>query len=136
AVQALRQMDRSPASTGVAESGERAPVFMFSGQGSQYAGMARGLYQDEPGFRADVDACCDVLLRHLGRDLRELLHAEEGSEAAALLRETQFTQPALFVIEYALARLWMAWGIRPAALIGHSVGEYVTACLAGVFSLE
>jgi len=87
-------------------------------------------------FRADVDDCCVALMPHLGRDLRELLHAAEGSAEAALLRETQYTQPALFVIEYALARLWAAWSLRPAALIGHSIGEYVAACLAGVFSLD
>ena len=135
AVSGLSQPDRAPVFTGVAETADRSCVFLFSGQGSQYAGMARELYRDEASFRGDVDDCCVALMPHLGRDLRELLHAAEGSAEAALLRETHYTQPALFVIEYALARLWMRWGIRPAAMLGHSVGEYVAACLAGVFSL-
>ena len=136
AAQALRRVERNAAAGAVAESGERPVVFMFSGQGAQYAGMARELYQDEPSFRQDVDACCDALEKDLGIDLRTLMYAETGSPEAERLRETQFAQPALFVIEYALARLWTAWGIRPAALVGHSIGEYVAACLAGVFSLE
>src|SRR6185503_13638200 len=89
-----------------------------------------------PGFRADIDYCCAALEPHLGIDLRTLMYAAAGSAQAVRLTETQFTQPALFVTEYALARLWMAWGIRPAAMLGHSLGEYVAACLAGVFSLE
>ena len=135
----LAQPDRAPVVSGTVESGDRSCVFMFSGQGAQYAGMARELYESEPSFRADVDACCDVLSTHLGTDLRTLLFARERDQAAdasARLTETRFAQPALFVIEYALAQLWTAWGIRPAALIGHSVGEYVAACLAGVFSLD
>ena len=133
---ALRHPDRPPVVSATTDAADRSCVFLFSGQGSQYPGMARGLYRDEASFRADVDECCAALAPHLGRDLRQLLHAEDGSADAALLKETQFTQPALFVIEYALARLWTAWGIRPAAMLGHSVGEYVAACLAGVFSLE
>ncbi|HET9210498.1 MAG TPA: type I polyketide synthase, partial [Thermoanaerobaculia bacterium] len=116
---------------------ERPVVFLFSGQGAQYAGMGRGLYETEPTFRAQVDACCERLTPHLGLDLRELLLAPDGdAEAAGRLAETRFTQPALFVIEHALARLWMEWGIRPEAMLGHSIGEYVAACLAGVFSLD
>jgi amino acid adenylation domain-containing protein len=112
-------------------------VFMFSGQGSQYAGMAAGLYRDEPAFRADVDACCGYVRPHLPRDLREVLFpVEEDRAASALLTQTAYAQPALFAIEYALARLWMRWGVSPSALIGHSIGEYVAATLAGVFTLE
>ena len=133
AVHALR---RTETTATVAPPAEPPCVFLFSGQGSQYAGMAKGLYQDEPSFRADVDECCAALSPIIGRDLRELLHADDTGGDAARLKDTQFTQPALFVIEYALARLWMRWGIRPAAMLGHSVGEYVAACLAGVFSLE
>jgi len=109
---------------------ESRPVaFLFPGQGAQHPDMAAGLYRTEPVFRAAVDACAELLAPRLGRDLRELLAAHE-------LRETRWSQPALFVIEHALARLWMSRGIAPAAMIGHSVGEYVAACLAGVFTLE
>jgi amino acid adenylation domain-containing protein len=112
-------------------------VFLFSGQGSQHPGMAAELYAAEPAFRAEVDRACGLLLPRLGRDLRPLLFAAPGDpEAAAALARTEITQPALFVIEHALARLWISWGVRPRAMIGHSVGEYVAACLAGVFSLE
>jgi amino acid adenylation domain-containing protein len=136
AAAALSAPESSAVVTGTVEQGEKSLVFMFSGQGAQYAGMARELYDVEPQFRADVDACCDILRPHLGWDLREALVVEPNADIAARLKETRITQPALFVVEYALARLWMNWGIRPAALIGHSVGEYVAACLAGVFSLE
>jgi amino acid adenylation domain-containing protein len=112
-------------------------VFLFSGQGSQHPGMAADLYRTEPVFRSEVDRACDLLLPRLGRDLRPLLLAAPGdAEAAAALARTEVTQPALFVVEHALARLWISWGVRPAAMIGHSVGEYVAACLAGVLTLE
>ena len=113
-------------------------VFLFTGQGSQYPNMGRGLYESEPAFRDEVDRCCDLLKPHLGLELRELLFPAPAGEAAAAerLRETALSQPALFVIEYALATLWMQWGVRPQAMIGHSIGEYVAACLAGVFSLR
>src|SRR5206468_8675971 len=108
------------------------------GQGSQYAGMGARLYQSEPVFRAEVDRCAEWLRSILHVDLRAILFPTEGSEQEAeqLLVQTQFTQPILFVIEYALAKLWMSWGVKPAAMIGHSVGEYVAGCLAGVFALE
>ncbi len=113
-------------------------VFMFPGQGAQHVGMARALYAADPGFREDVDHCARVLEPLLGRDLRALLFATgtAAKDAGALLTQTRWTQPALFVVEYALARLWIRLGISPAAMIGHSLGEYVAACLAGVFSLE
>ncbi len=112
-------------------------VFMFPGQGEQYAGMGRELYRDEPVYRAALDRCADLLKIDLGSDLREALYpAETDYESAALLlNETWLTQPALFATEYALAQLWMSWGIRPGAMIGHSIGEYVAACLANVFDL-
>ncbi|HKG11820.1 MAG TPA: type I polyketide synthase, partial [Pyrinomonadaceae bacterium] len=114
-----------------------AVVFMFPGQGSQYARMGRELYEGEPAFRLEVDRCADVLGADAGLDLRGALYGEADSdEAAARLMQTSVTQPALFVVEYALAKLLMSWGVRPEALIGHSVGEYVAACLAGVFSVE
>src|SRR6185369_424014 len=92
----------------------------------------------EPDFRAAMDACAERLLPLLGRDLRVLLFppAERRDEAAAELLQTRFAQPALFAVELAMARLWIAWGVRPGAMIGHSLGEYVAACLAGVFSLD
>jgi acyl transferase domain-containing protein len=111
-----------------------APVFLFPGQGSQHAGMGRDLYQREAVFRAEFDRCATLLKPHLGLDLRIALFAADASDER--LRQTALAQPALFAIEYSLARLVMSWGISPAAMIGHSLGEYVAACLAGVFSLE
>ena len=98
--------------------------------------MGRGLYDSEPSFRADVDLCCRLLLPHLGLDLREMLFREEDEAASERLQGTQLAQAALFVVSWATARLWMSWGVRPEAMLGHSIGEYVAACLAGVFSLE
>lgn len=113
-------------------------VFMFPGQGAQHPDMAKGLYRHEAVFREALDTCCEVLQPKLGYDLREALFpdAVPVEEAAARLARTSVTQPALFSVEYALAQLWMAWGIRPAAMIGHSIGEYVAACLSGVLGLE
>jgi non-ribosomal peptide synthase protein (TIGR01720 family) len=122
----------------VQEHPARPVVFMFSGQGAQYVQMAAGLYQSEPIFRAEVDRCAELLTPELGLDLRTILYPQPDQIEAATeqLTQTALTQPALFVIEYALAKLWMAWGVEPAAMIGHSIGEYVAACLAEVFSLE
>ncbi len=111
-------------------------AFLFPGQGAQRVGMGVGLYRREEVFRAQVDLCCDLLRNRLGFDLREALFPlREDPAAAAWLAQTAVAQPALFVLEYALARLWISWGVRPTALLGHSLGEYVAACLAGVFSL-
>ncbi|MFT7773024.1 MAG: SDR family NAD(P)-dependent oxidoreductase [Roseateles sp.] len=133
---------RDPGANGLLR-GERlseAPsvAFLFPGQGSQHVGMARGLYEREPLLRELVDHCC-AQVRLEGEDLRSLIYPEAGVDAdaaTARLTRTAVTQPALFVVEYAMARLWMSWGLRPDALLGHSVGEYVAACLAGVFTLE
>ena len=116
----------------------RSVVFMFSGQGSQYVTMAQELYDREPIFRQYVDQCCDLLKPHLGLDLAQILYpsADQKESATETLQQTAITQPALFTIEYALSQLWMIWGIIPQAMIGHSIGEYVAACLAGVFPLE
>jgi amino acid adenylation domain-containing protein len=115
----------------------RPVVFMFSGQGSQYVNMAWKIYQHEPIFREQVDKCAEILKPHLNLDLREVLYpSSETNEIKRQLEQTAIAQPALFTIEYALAQLWMAWGLHPVAMIGHSIGEYVAACLAGVFSLE
>ena len=113
-------------------------VFMFSGQGTQYVNMARELYETETYFQEQLDQCCITLQSYLGFDLREVLYPREDQteNATEKLKQTAIAQPALFVIEYALAQLWISWGIKPVAMIGHSIGEYVAATLAGVFSLE
>ncbi|AFE09968.1 malonyl CoA-acyl carrier protein transacylase [Corallococcus coralloides DSM 2259] len=116
---------------------ERQTAFLFPGQGAQFAGMARGIHEQLPVFRKHLDACCDLLLPTLKLDLRPLLLARDADiEADRQLRRTALTQPALFAVSYALARTWMAWGVKPRAMLGHSVGEYVAACLAGVLKLE
>ncbi len=138
AVDALETLDPQRVFTAFHEPGDRPVAFMFTGQGAQYVNMALELYQVEPTFRRQIDLCSELLSPHLDFDLRDLLYPAEGrvEKASAQLRQTVVTQPALFVIEYALARLWMEWGVRPQAMIGHSIGEYVAACLAGIFSLE
>jgi amino acid adenylation domain-containing protein len=139
AVDALESLDPRKVLSGAQELKERPVAFMFTGQGAQYVNMGAELYRTEPVFRAEVDRCAEILLQHLDVDLRQVIYPAPDAnldEAAKQLNQTQFTQPALFVIEYAMARLWMAWGLSPNAMIGHSIGEYVAACLAGVFSLE
>ena len=129
------QADRLP----TAVVTQQPPVaFLFPGQGSQHPGMAYGLYQHEPVFRDTLDRCCARLRPLLGYDLRPLLYPAPAAleSATAALTETVNAQPALFVVEYALAQLWLSWGVQPDALLGHSLGEYVAATLAGVFTLE
>jgi acyl transferase domain-containing protein len=124
---------------GVRPAGDPPRVaFLFTGQGAQYPGMGRGLYAGEPVFRDAIDRCDERLRPRLGHPLADLLFPapEREDEARRLLDRTRFTQPALFALEWALAETWRAWGIRPHAVLGHSVGEYVAACVAGVFSLE
>ncbi|ULA61382.1 MAG: Carrier domain-containing protein [Nitrospira sp.] len=123
----------SGASGPIAE--DRQVAFMFSGQGSQYSQMGRSLYEHERTFKRQVDQCAALLAPHLGRDIRSILFPSVPGESE-LIHRTVLTQPALFVLEYALARTWMSWGISPSAMIGHSIGEYVAACLSGLFSVE
>ncbi|NJM72574.1 MAG: SDR family oxidoreductase [Scytonema sp. RU_4_4] len=151
--------------TSIQETQERSVAFMFSGLGTHYVNMALELYQTEPTFRTSVDECCLLLRPHLGLDLQDVLYpsrnsenlnkqkqntlstgldlrkmlgrgAEQADAVTQKLNQTFLTQPAIFVIEYALAQLWISWGIRPAAMIGYSIGEYVAATLAEVLSLE
>lgn len=124
--------------SGFYKSGEQPVAFMFPGQGAQYVNMGLELYESEATFRREVDSCAELLKPHLGLDLRTILYPNENQIkfATQQLEQTFFTQPALFVVEYALAKQWMEWGVQPQMMIGHSIGEYVAACLAGVFSLS
>jgi amino acid adenylation domain-containing protein/non-ribosomal peptide synthase protein (TIGR01720 family) len=138
AVTVLEAMDPRRVLTSAQDNKNRPVTLMFPGQGTQYPNMGRELYDCEPTFRHWIDTGAKVLLPHIGLDLRKLLYpAEQEVDAAAeQLSQTAITQPALFMTEYALAMLLAEWGIRPHAMIGHSIGEYVAACLAGVFSFE
>ncbi len=110
-------------------------AFLFPGQGAHHPDMGLALFRDEPVFRAAIDRCAEILQPGLGLDLRTILYPVDDAAKAALL-DTGLAQPALFTVGYATAQLWLDWGIRPAAMLGHSVGELVAACLAGVFTLE
>jgi acyl transferase domain-containing protein/NADPH:quinone reductase-like Zn-dependent oxidoreductase/NADP-dependent 3-hydroxy acid dehydrogenase YdfG len=137
-VGALKSLDPKRVFT-ASPNGKDLPVsFMFTGQGSQHVGMAAQLYSTEPRFREELDRCCELLEPHVNMDLLGILFPSEGEKEKATeqLAQTAFTQPALFAVEYALAKLWMSWGVRPQAMIGHSIGEYTAACLAGVFALD
>ncbi|HYH80775.1 MAG TPA: beta-ketoacyl synthase N-terminal-like domain-containing protein [Longimicrobium sp.] len=144
-------------SSGATGEALRSVAFIFPGVGDQYPQMARGLYEGEPVFRAEVDRCAGLLRARFGLDLLAALYPGDAPEeavpgagidlrrmlaqgaadpAAEALNRTELAQPAVFVIEYALAKLWMSWGIVPAAVIGHSLGEYAAAVVAGVFTLE
>lgn len=137
AIELLESQNPKQVFAGYQKLANREVVFMFSGQGSQYVDMAQDLYDQEPLFRETVDECAALLRPHLEADIRDLLYPQWTDETAdKALEQTAVTQPALFVIEYALAKLWQAWGVQPQAMVGHSIGEYVAACLAGVFSLE
>jgi amino acid adenylation domain-containing protein len=138
AIQALGSLDPKQVTTRQTEIRDPSIAFMFPGQGSQYVNMGLNLYRTEAVFRSAVDQCAEILKPLLERDLREVMYPVDGDleTAAVSLRQTFFTQPALFTIEYALAQLWQSWGIQPQAMIGHSIGEFVAACLAEVFSLE
>jgi amino acid adenylation domain-containing protein len=133
--QAIAQLQR-PAQARKLTRRDTPVAFVFPGQGAQYAGMGRELYAHEPVFKRCVDRCAELFLPELGHDIRELLCATD-SELASVevqLQQTALAQPALFTLEYALATLWLSWGVTPCALSGHSIGEFVAATLAGVFS--
>jgi phthiocerol/phenolphthiocerol synthesis type-I polyketide synthase E len=128
----LRATRDPRAASAVHEGGARPVAFVFSGQGSQYPGMGEALYRQEVAYRDAVDACADYLSLLIGCDIRDVLFGVGGGQ----IHETRLAQPALFVTEYALACLWRQWGVIPKAMIGHSIGEYVAAHLAGVMSLQ
>ncbi|MFZ6027916.1 MAG: type I polyketide synthase [Chloroflexota bacterium] len=138
AQQALETLDPERVFTRLQAGGELAVGFLFPGQGAQYPQMAKGLYQSEPVFQKWIDRGLERVRSLTGFDLRPVLFpsAANGEIAAQRLSQTEWAQPALFIVEYALARLWQSWGVQPQAMLGHSLGEYVAACLAGVFSWE
>ncbi|WP_372948097.1 amino acid adenylation domain-containing protein [Mariniphaga sp.] len=112
-------------------------AFLFPGQGAQYLQMGKALYEHEDVFREAVNQCAEILSEAFNFDIRNIIYPENNSpEAEIRLKDTQYTQPALFVVEYALSELWMSWGIKPTHLCGHSIGEFVAALLAGVFTLK
>jgi acyl transferase domain-containing protein len=137
AVDALLSSDGNRA---VHDSGERErkAAFLFAGGGAQYPAMGRDLYESEPVFRQAVDESLRLAAGHVDVDLRALLFPALGAEdaARAALERPSSALPVLFAVQYALARLWMSWGVKPTAMIGHSMGEYTAACLSGVFSLQ
>ena len=135
--------------TGYTATSSRPQIaFLFTGQGSQYVGMGQQLYDTQPIFRKAIDRCSKILRPYLDRSLLEVLYLQKEEKRKAkkgkgkiqnsptLLDQTAYTQPALFALEYALAQLWLSWGVVPSVVMGHSVGEYVAACIAGVFSLK
>ena len=128
----------APAGAGVTAASQQAGklAFLFTGQGAQAPGMGRGLYEAWGAFRDAFDACVTLFDARLEMPLRRVMWADAGTAEASRLDETSFTQPALFTLEYALAALWRSWGVEPDLVLGHSIGEVVAACVAGVLSLE
>jgi acyl transferase domain-containing protein/acyl carrier protein len=138
AVDVLERLPTDRAFTGRVEGNARAVAFLFPGLGSQHPGMSRELYDAQPVFREHLDTCLARLEAELGMDPRPVLFPRFGNEAEAAqaLTRTHLAEPVLFAVEVALARTWMAWGVRPRAVLGEGIGEYAAACVAGVVSLE
>lgn len=135
ALHILKEENSSRIFRGMAHDITPAVYFMFPGQGSQHIDMTVELYNNEPHFRETLDFCAEQLKEKLGSDLRDIVFAKDSGNSE-LLNQTEITQPVLFAIEYSVASLWKSWGVTPKAMIGHSLGEYVAATLAGVFSVE
>ena len=136
ASEALRSRSPKHGATSNHRGSDTPVVFLFPGQGSQHIDMARDLYRTERVFASHLDACCDALMPHLGVDLRTLLYPADGSPASPRLDQTEIAQPALFAVSYALARHWQSLGVQPTNMMGHSVGEFAAAAIAGVMSME
>lgn len=137
--EAVTQLNNSKAGfSGCFKRNNPSIVFMFPGQGTQHINMGRDLYEQEPVFKQAVDQCATILQTHLAMDIREILFPQAGfeSDATQRLNQTGIAQPAIFTISFASAQLLLDWGVTPSAMIGHSVGEFAAACVAGVFSLE
>ncbi|MCU0288009.1 MAG: amino acid adenylation domain-containing protein, partial [Acidobacteria bacterium] len=138
-VEAIRKLQAGEVETAITKEGKHTVIFMFSGQGSQYVNMGLDLYQNEPVFRGQVDECFQLLKDITGVDMKGVLYPGEGkitmSEAEEKIFQFNYTTPIKFIFEYSLAKMLMEWGIQPDAMIGHSFGEYVAACLSGVFTL-
>ncbi|KDA01425.1 type I polyketide synthase [Hyphomonas oceanitis] len=133
---ALANGEQVPGISSGRAGGGRLPriAFLCTGQGAQYPGMTRGLYESEPVFAASIDESARILKDVIELPLQDVLYPKD--DATSLISETAYTQPALFAVEYAMAELWRSWGIEPSIVVGHSIGEYVAACLAGVMSHE
>jgi acyl transferase domain-containing protein/acyl carrier protein len=138
AARLLSQRDPQRVRTALVETSERPVVFLYPGQGSQYVAMAQDLYTTESVFREAVDLCATTVALYIGEDLREIMFAppDQREAATGALTRTALTQPAVFIIEYAMTQLLMGWGVIPQAMLGHSIGEYVAACVAGVLPLD
>ncbi|MBE9077337.1 type I polyketide synthase [Romeria aff. gracilis LEGE 07310] len=117
----------------IAETGRPKIAFLFTGQGSQSLNMGRQLSETQPVFRETLEQCDRILQPLLGQSILDVIYPPTGHSP---LNQTAYTQPALFAIEYALSELWRSWGVKPDIVLGHSIGEYVAACVAGVYSLE
>ncbi|HEU4321542.1 MAG TPA: beta-ketoacyl synthase N-terminal-like domain-containing protein [Roseiflexaceae bacterium] len=138
AAEILRDPDSPRRLLSAVEPQRRPVAWLFPGQGAQHIGMGADLYAQAPAFRDALDRCAELLRPLLGLDIRSVLYPNSADTAAATARleQTALAQPALFAVEYALAQFWLGHGLQPQALIGHSLGEYVAATVAGVFSLE